>query len=254
MFSYPAQADFRGLPQITVLAASSLSGPMTKLIRLYSRQYNVTVTASYDAASEQANKIHTGESADVFISSHPQWMSELKQKGVVDVYSIMNLVQNDLVLVTSVSSYLNHYILENAPLKDQLMNLMQRSIMVIGDPETPLGMYTRQALEALTISEGGSQENLWEMLHNKAILASDAKKTLYLIERRNTAGIIYASDAYNNEAIRVIARLPLELHEPVVYQAAVVAGENMTLARGFLAFLSGPMAKHVFAEYGLKVQ
>ena len=68
------------LKQVTVLAASSLTGPLTEISRIYSREHNIIVTTSFDGTAELANKIEQGEQAGIFISSHQFWMAELKQK------------------------------------------------------------------------------------------------------------------------------------------------------------------------------
>ena len=68
LFASQVYASFRDLPQITVLAASSLTKPLTELARIYSRSNNITVTTSYDETARQAKKIEEGSQADIFIS------------------------------------------------------------------------------------------------------------------------------------------------------------------------------------------
>jgi molybdate transport system substrate-binding protein len=245
-----ANADIRGLPSITVLAESSLTAPMTEIVRTYSSKNNITVAASYNSDSEQAWKIEQGESADVFIAAHPFWIGELKQKGLIDVYSISNLVKNKLVFITSVTNHLN----ERAPnkgLAEELKYFNDRSIMAIGDPATTaIGRYTKQALMELDKKNG---TKLWDNFDSKTIKASNAEYNLYLIAHGENAGMAFYSQAYNNNEVKILDTVAENLHDPIIYQSAVVAGENMANARAFVTFLQSDTAKKVFKKYGFGV-
>jgi molybdate transport system substrate-binding protein len=243
-----AKASTHDLPQVTILAASSLSEPLTELTRIYSKKQNVIVTASFDGTAEQARKIEQGEQADIFISSHPFWMSFLKQKGLIDVYSLTNLVRNKLTLTISLKSNLNTSSLIGKSLITKLHYLNGRTIMVMGDfDDSALGLYTKQTLQNIDSKE---HTKLWELLHNKIIPSPSAKNTLYLISHGETAGITYYSDAYNNQEVQILDIINDSLHDPILYQAAVVAGENMTIARDFLMFLKSNQAKQIYKKYG----
>ncbi len=243
-----AYADLRGLPNITILASSSLTTPITELAIEYSRQKNITVTTSYNSTSEQAWKIEDGESADVFISSHPYWMASLKQMGLIDVYSLTNLVKNKLVLITSAKGKLNEYPIVATGIQGKLENLGNRTIMSFGDPNnTALGMYTKQAIERL---DEINKTKLWQVLNAKTIKSLSSKNNLYLIAQGETAGITYYSDAKGNDEVRILNVIDESLHEPIIYQAAVVAGENMTYARNFLDFIQTDESKQVFKKHG----
>lgn len=243
-----ANADLRGLPNISILAASSLTEPMTEIIRIYSREKNITVTASYHSTSEQAWRVEEGESADIFISAHPKWMAELKQKGLIDVYSLANIVKNKLALVTSTKSRLNEYPIPGTGLESKLQFLNNRTIMVFGDAEnSALGLYTEQALKNFDSKMGTT---VWIKIGGNTIKSPSAKSSLYLIAQGETAGIVYYSDALNNEEVRILSVIDEDLHDPIVYQAAVVAGENMVHARDFMTFLQSATSKQILKKHG----
>lgn len=248
LLPFSANAQMRNPPQITILAASSISGPLTEIVRLYSKEKNVIVTASFDGTAEQASKIAQGEQADIFISAHPLWMSELKQKGLIDVYSLTNVVRNRLALVISSNSKLSSAKALDKGLAAQLNFLNKRSIMVMGDfDSSALGAYTKQTIQNLDTVGG---YNLWDSLRNRIIPSVSAKNTLYLIAKGETSGIIYYSDSYNNPEVLVLNVIDESLYDPIIYQGAVVAGENMTLAREFLSFLQTEEAKKIYKKYG----
>lgn len=249
---FSAAAESRDPPQVTILAASSFSGPLTEITRLYSKQKNIIVTASFDGTAEQAHKIAQGEQADIFISAHPFWMSELKQKGLIDVYSLTNLVRNKLTLVISEKNALSGAKALEKGVASQLSFLNKRTIMVMGDfGDSALGRYTKQAIQN---TDAAGNHNLWNALHNKIIPSISAKNTLYLIANGETAGITYYSDSYNNKEVKVLNVIDESLYDPIIYQGAVVAGENMSLARDFLLFLQSPEAKTIYKKYGFIVE
>jgi len=238
-------------PQITILAASSISGPLTELIRKYSKEKNIIVTASFDGTAELAQKIEQGEQADIFISSHPFWMTGLKQKGLIDVYSLKNLVRNKLALVVSNKSSLKDALLKEKKFSRKLHYLSRRTIMVMGEfDNSALGLYTKQAILNTDAIE---HTKLWDSLNNKVIPSPSAKNTLYLITHGETAGITYYSDAFNNKEVAVLSVISESLHDPIIYQAAVVAGENMGIAHDFLKFLESDEAKQIYKKYGFVV-
>src|SRR5205814_1802740 len=82
--------------------------------------------------------------------------------------------------------------------------------------------------------------------------------TLYLTQRRQiyrmirggAYGILLASDAHAHE-LNVLDLLPADAHAPILYQAVVLAGENMDQARRFLEYLKSREAAIIFANYGL---
>lgn len=249
---YQAHSQTHDLPQITVLAASSISEPLTEIARIYSRQKNIIVTTSFDGTAELARKIEQGEQADIFISAHPQWMTDLKQKGLLDVYSLTNLVHNKLALVISTKSSLNKSIKDGNKFSKNLKYLNNRTIMVMGDLEdSALGLYTKQAIQNTDIKEG---TNLWGLVPRKIIPSLNAKNALYLISHGETAGIVYHSDAYNNKEVKILNVIDSNLHRPIIYQASVVAGESMSLARDFLVFLQSEQAKEIYKKYGFIVE
>lgn len=248
IFPITANSATADLPQVTILAASSLSQPLAELTRIYSKKHNIIVTASFDGTAELARKIEQGEQADIFIAAHPFWMAVLKQQGLIDVYSLVNLMRNKLVLVTSKNSSFDLAKLEKMTLLEQLSYLNLRTIMVMGDMyDSALGFYSKQAMQNLDI-------NLSTKLQNNIIPSPNAKNALYLIAHGETAGIIYYSDAYNNKEVKILNNIDNSLHEPIIYQAAVVAGENMSLARDFLAFLQSNEAKNIYKKYGFIVE
>lgn len=241
-----AHAELRDFPQLTILSTPSLDRVLTQISRTYSAEKQITVTTSFEADSEQADRIREGSPADIFISSYPQWMTELKQQGLVDVYSITNLLYNNLCLTASVHSAVNReHVKPDSTISELLDLILERAFIVIGDPVyTSLGIYTLQALTALDAEK---------KVLSRAIRGGSAENA-YLIAKGQHAGIVFCSDIPDNPELIKLSVFPEDIHDPIIYQAAVVAGENMALARDFIEYLKTPEAQKIFQTHGFIVE
>lgn len=241
--------DIRGLPSITILAPSSLTKPLSEIIRLYSKEHNITVTATFDNSSELTNKITEGEAANVFISSNDIWLNQLKQLGVLNVNSVTTLMRNKLVLVTSDEHPIAILHPEKVDFDEVIGNIISQKIpitlFVIGDPENvPLGHYTQQSLTNL---------GYWTALKPVILPVSSSSKALYMIAKGQNIGITYLSDTINNPEVRVIADIDPALHDPIIYWAAVVIDDQMDNAINFLNFMKSKQAASILQKHGFHI-
>jgi molybdate transport system substrate-binding protein len=83
---------------LTIFAEPNLALPLTKIARQYSRDANVIVSLNFTSANSLLSNIDSGEPVDLFISAHNGWIEMLHQKGVVDIYNIGYITQDELVL------------------------------------------------------------------------------------------------------------------------------------------------------------
>jgi molybdate transport system substrate-binding protein len=227
---------------MTVLAPPSMSYALTELIRLYSREHNIVITGSFDYANKLIKNIEEGLPADILISAHPLWVKHLKQKGLADVSSITNLVKNSIVIVSNAE--------DESDIKD--LNDIKRAIasinphlhynLVIADSgKDSLGIYSKQIIN-----------NLFAEVPKESIITTNMNVLKY-INNKKTFGIAYYSETFDNDNMQILLSIPQENYDEVIYQAAVIAGENMEDAREFLQFLKTPIAKKIFTKYGFLV-
>lgn len=237
------QNDIPDIPQsITVLASTSLTDVMTDLIRVYSIKGNISVSVVYDSPAELAGTIQQGNIADIYLSEDQISMRDLKRQGLIDVFSLTTLATNRLVLVAASDSVLSKKLSASVPLNDLFSDINEHTLLVIGDPDSePVGMHAKLVIEEL---------GHWDKIKNYTIRAASARNALYLIAKGKAAGIVYFTDAYNNKEVKIISGFPPTKHNFVVYQGAVVAGENMPTAREFLNFLKSDEAKKIFEKHG----
>lgn len=226
---------------ITILASSSLTDVLAEISRVYSKKSGISVSASYNSPSDLAHEIETGETADVFISEHELKMKDLKQQGLLDVFSVVDIVSNRLVLVAPLDNGLSRRYTKPGDIK-KVLDEFSGPEFVIGDPDsTPIGILTRAAIEKI---------GKWKRVEPYLVRASDSRTAAYLIAQGKRVGVVYYSDAFKDKQIRIISDFPAELHDKIIYQAAVVAGENMEPARKFIEFIKGDQARKIFEKHG----
>lgn len=229
-----------------MLASTSMSVALAELIRHYSIERGIIVTASFDAPNELAIRIEDGEVADFFITEDPDRLRELKQQGLLDVYNIKLIAGNRLVLAAGVDSYIARAVGKHMPLAELLAFIDKRTIFVIADADDSyLGKVSEEALE---------KSGYWQTLEALSVRAANAKEALYLIAKGNSAGIVYASDAAQDAGVKILAEFPEDYHTPIVYQGAVVAGQSMDNARDFLTFLKSERAKAILTKHGFEMR
>lgn len=226
--------------EIIVSAAASLQDSLTELEQPY-RQRNpgVKLTFNFDASGTLQKQIEQGAPVDLFISAGKSQVDALNQKNLLVKDSEINLLGNDLVLVVGK---------DNTDVKT-IQDLTQASVqkISIGTPESvPAGKYAQESLIKL---------QLWDTLQPKFVFAKDVTQVLNYVEMGNAeAGLVYKSDVQGSTKVTVVATVPADSHQAIVYPAGVVAAtKNKQVAEDFLKYLQSPEAQQVFVKHGFSI-
>ena len=246
LFSFDAFAQKGNkINNITIFAEDGMAYPLVKIVRLYSRDNNSTVSTNFNNSFESIKNIEDGEPVDVFIASHPDWIELLKQKGLVDVYSISNIAKDRLVLVTSFKNQKIDFnkISQLSDIKSILTDINHRQIPIIADsPDSSLGKYAKDLLKDLDFDN----KNIYYKL------AEDRTSIVDFIEQNTEyCGLTLASALKNYSDIKVLKAID---DRDIYYQALVIAGSNMNQARDFVSFFKSEAAKDIFVENGFSVE
>lgn len=234
----------KNVESLTVLATSSLTVPISDLTRQYSLENRVDLNSVFDSSSELFAKIDDGDPADVVIVSDPKWLDKLDEMGLIEGKSRVKIASNRLALVASKKFDLK---IASSQLEEMLDYIRNRTLMVIADP----------AVETLGERSVEMLENIkkWERFKKFAVLAPTSAKTVDLIVKSETAGIVYSSDAkLFEDDLFYIGDIPTKLYKPIEYYAAVVLGNNMEGGEKFLQYLSGENAKEVLKNTGFVLE
>jgi molybdate transport system substrate-binding protein len=227
---------------ILVFAAASMKNALDDIDAAFAEQTGIAVVASYDASSALMKQIEQGAPADVYISADRKWMDYGSQKDLIDDGSRINLLGNTLVLIASKESKLSD--LTISPGLD-LAGLAGAGRIATGDVRAvPVGIYAKAALQKL---------GLWDVVEPKLAMVGNVRAALVLVARGEAPlGIVYATDAKVEPAVKVIATFPEDTHEPIVYPVAATRTAKPAATR-YLAFLRSAAARAIFERYGFSV-
>lgn len=226
---------------IVVFAAASMKNALDEVSARYEAQTSKNVVISYAASSTLAKQILAGAPAQVFISADQDWMSFVEQNGAILPGSRRELLGNSLVLIAPKESTAQISIGPGFDLRSQLGD---GRLAVAETTAVPAGRYAKAAL---------THFGVWTSLEDRLAQAVNVRAALALVARGEAPfGIVYATDAAAEPAVRVIATFPADAHPAIVYPAALtkdVIGED---AADFLAFASSTTAAAIFARHGFK--
>ncbi|MBT9776477.1 molybdate ABC transporter substrate-binding protein [Clostridium sp. MCC353] len=230
--------DSGGETKILIAAAASLKYSYDEeLIPMFEAKYpGIKVEATYDSSGKLQTQIEEGLEADVFMSAAMKQMNALKEESMVDGDSIVELLENKIVLIVPEGSDSEITSFED---------IVNADSIALGDPDSvPAGQYAKEALTSL---------GLWEDAAAKASLGTNVTEVLnWVAEGSADAGIVYATDAATTERVRVAADAPEgSLAKKVIYPVGVVsASEHKDAAEKFVKFLQTDEAIGVFEKYG----
>ena len=233
-----AKADL-GEQSILVAAASSLKNAYEdELIPMFEEQYpGVTVEGTYDSSGKLQTQIEEGLEADVFMSAATKQMKALDEEGMIASDTIVNLLENKIVLIVPTGS--------DSKI-DSFEKIGDAASIALGDPESvPAGQYAKEALTNL---------NVWDSIQDKVSFGTNVTEVLNQVAAASAdAGIVYATDAASKaDQVTVVAEAPEgSLEKKVIYPVAVVkATAHEDAAKAFVDFLQTPEAIAVFESYG----
>lgn len=222
---------------LVLAAAASLKNCMDdKLIPMFTEKYpNVTIQTTYDSSGKLQSQIEEGAPVDVFMSAALKQMDALNEKGMITDGSIVNLLENKVVLIIPAGSESGIASFDDIPNAEKI---------AIGDPESvPAGQYAKEALTSLGI---------WDTVSSKASLGTNVTEVLnWVAEGAADVGIVYSTDAASNDKVQVVTEAPEGSVSKVIYPVGIVkTTENVDTAKNFTEFLQTPEAIAVFESYG----
>ncbi len=228
--------------RLTVFAAASLSDVMTRIGTAHTRDHGTELRFSFAASSTLARQVEAGAPADIIISANADWMHYLLVRSAIEPDSQMVLARNTLALVGHRDRFP-----APLPLALAIEDLAAGERIAIGDPaHVPAGIYARQALTTL-----GS----WDRLAPRLVHAPGVRAALALTARGGAAlAMTYLTDAaIAADDVILMDVLPPELHDPITYPAAIIAGRDSAVARGFMRFLQGEQVSAILRDAGFRL-
>ncbi len=236
----PAAEDHAPVTIMVAAAASLENVYVNELLPMFKAEYPwITVEGTYDSSGKLQTQIEEGLAADVFMSAATKQMSALTEKGMIDGASVVELLENEIVLITPSASNTSIASFED---------IVNAATVAIGDPASvPAGQYAQEALTALGV---------WDAIQPKTSLGTNVTEVLNAVaEGSADVGIVYATDAAQMlDRVKILAKAPEgSLKSKVIYPVGILSiSKNREAAELFVKFLNTPAAISVFVANGFK--
>ena len=233
--------------KILVAAAASLQATFdNELIPLFEKENpEITVEGTYASSGDLQQQIESGLDADVFFSAATSNMDTLTEEKLIDEDTVVDLLKNDVVLITPKDSKLGI---------KSFKDITKADTIAIGDPESvPAGKYAKEILTNLGV---------YDEVEKKASLGASVTEVLsWVAEGSADAGIVYATDAQtentngDDKEVEVVATAEDSMMQtPVVYPVGVVsASTHKDEAKAFEDFLQTDEAKAILEKAGFTI-
>jgi len=226
--------------ELIVFAAASLKNGLDGAAALYEENTGDSIALSYAASSSLARQIEQGAPADIFFSADIEWMNYLDQNALIETSSRVSLLGNEIVLVAPKDSSAKLMI---GPGMDIPRLLGSDGRLAMGEfNSVPAGLYAKAALEFYDV---------WDTLTDRVVQTENVRVALAFVAAGEAPlGIVYATDAAAEPAVRIVDTFPADSHEPIHYPVALTAGTDNTAATAFLEYLKSPDARPAFVKQG----
>lgn len=226
---------------ILIAAAASMEKSLEELIPHFEEKYPwITVEGTYDSSGKLQTQIEEGLEADIFLSAAMKQMNALKDENMIDADSIVELLENKVVLIvpTGVESKVTSF-----------DNILNAETIAIGDPESvPAGQYAKKVFDSLGI---------YDKVAEKASFGTNVTEVLnWVAEGSADAGVVYATDATTTDKVTIISEAPEgSLDEKVIYPIGLVTASEKKEAAGlFVEYLQSEVGTSLFEKYGFAVK
>ncbi len=241
--------------QLQVFIAASLKAVMTELAEAYQKdQPEVSIIYNADSSGKLLTQIEEGYECDIFFSAAQKQMDRLEQEGLVVEGSRKNVLNNQLVVITSKGSNTKVTGLEN---------LGDASSLALADGSVPAGRYTREALTklgSLPKSEDVSKVTTQEVANALGGIeiseqGNVSKVLIAVVEASCEVGTTYYSDTYGYEdRVDILQTVSYDLTGDIIYPVCRVKNEDASIAQNkaaddFYQFIISDTAKEIFNKY-----
>ena len=197
----------------------------------------IDLQISYGASNLLTQQIIKGAPANIFIPAGTGPIKVLHQKQHPDI-KVYPFISNELVLVSHPDKQLNLknlYELTNIDIKR----------FAIADPKlAPAGEYSMLALQ---------NNNIWDFLQPKLVLAPDVRATLTYISSKNAdIGIVYSTDAMSKPDLK-ITKIPKDTYPEITYPIILIDDtKKKNEINKLLNYLLSDKTKPEIKKYGFK--
>ena len=241
---------------VNVFAAASLSAVMEEFEAGFEEANpDVDIVINADSSGALLTQIQEGAPCDVFFSAAQKQMDELEEAGMVTEGTRINVVNNQLVVVTQPDSKTE---------VTGLADIAKAKSIALADGSVPVGKYTRQAMIKLGLLKEVDDpatittQEVSEQLGGVEISEQgNVSKVLAAVEEASSeVGTTYLSDTVGHEdSIKILEVVGYDVTGDIIYPAAQIRNDDADdaekqAANDFLSFITNDAAKEMYQKYG----
>ena len=228
--------------EVYVFIAASLANAMEEIQKDFNQKYpDVEIFYNADSSGTLQTQIEEGSRCDIFFSAATKQMDALVEEELVKEESVVNLLENKVVLIktndteTKVTGFENITDAEN---------------LALAGEDVPVGQYAREIFTSLDIMDQVEKMEINEGKNVTEVLAA-------VTQGSNEVGVVYATDAASvADQVEIIAEASSDmLQTPVLYPVGLTEDEEAlpeekAAAETFFEYLQTESALKVFEEHG----
>jgi len=238
--SGPVLAAGEACEPISIFAAASTTDALEEVASAYESDSACSVSTIFAASGTLARQIEAGAPADLYLSANIEWMDWIQNTGLVRRQNRTDLLGNQLVIIVPANETSAQLDIRD---KTTVLAFLGGEKLAIGDPTAvPAGRYASAALKHFGFAVTEAEQT---------VRASSVRAALTWVSRGEAkAGIVYRTDAYISDDVRVAGSIPAIEGIEIVYPLALIGRTPNTAAKAFYEYLQSYEAAAVFAEYG----
>jgi molybdate transport system substrate-binding protein len=227
---------------LNVIAAVSLKEVLEEAGKTFTASGGPEVKFSFVSSGHAAKQLEAGAPYDVYASADVKWMGYAAEKKLIRPNTRSDIFGNSLVIIALETSNLKEIPLTS----EAIARAMGDGKFTMSDTDnTASGNYGKSAFRKL---------GLWDTIEPRLLMArNDLAATIYVARGDAQLGLVYYTESKIERSVKVVATLPEDSHEPVIYSFAATAFSKGDTAKLFTEYLKTPSATAIFEKAGFTV-
>ncbi len=233
-------------PQLTVMAAASLSSAFKELGSVYEQNHpGAQVNLTFAGSQQLAAQINSSAQADLFASASQSAMQTVIQTGHVQQAAAQLFARNKLVIIQPAG----------APEPISSWNELDKPglQLVIAAREVPVGAYSLEFLEKAQAAQTDPDFSSRVLANVNSYEQSVNQVLTRVLLGEADAGIVYTSDTVGKQAELIQVEIPDELNVIAEYPIAILNDSSQVLAaQEFIDLVLSAEGQAVLAKHGFQ--
>ena len=233
-------------PQLTIMAAASLTEAFTEIETVYESLHDVDVIYSFAGSQQLAQQILSGAPVDVFASANQKQMDLIIEEGSISPDTVRVFAHNLLVIIFPARN--------PADIQDMADLARPGVSIVLASEEVPVGRYTRAYLDKAANDAALGAAFRTGVMDNIVSYENNVKSVLTKVMLDEAdAGIVYLSDL-TGPAIEQLGsiEIPEHLNVTAAYSIAPLKTSiHPDQVQEFIDFVLSDPGQEIIMDNGL---